>query len=68
MDYWSRLFREAYAWEYEGYSADHDAKTAVLAADSMVLDQEDTKAAQGVARSMAAEAYSLAESVKKFEA
>ena len=42
-------------------------KTAILAAESMVLDQEDTKAAKEVARSMAAEAYSSAEKVKKLE-
>ena len=42
-------------------------KMAILAAESMVLDQEDTKAAKEVARSMAAEAYSSAEKVKKLE-
>ena len=42
-------------------------KTAILAAESMVLDQEDIKAAQEVARSMAAEAYSSTEKVKNLE-
>ena len=42
-------------------------KMAILAAESMVLDQEDTKAAKEVAKTMGAEAYSSAEKVKKFE-
>ena len=42
-------------------------KTTILAAESMVLDQEDTKAAKEMARSMAAEAYSSTEKVKKLE-
>ena len=42
-------------------------KTAILAAESMVLDQEDIKAAQEVAKSMAAEAYSSTEKVKNLE-
>ena len=42
-------------------------KTAILAAESMVLDQEDTKAAKEMAKTMAAEAYSLAEKLKKLE-
>ena len=33
----------------------------------MLLDQKDTKAAKEVAKTMAAEAYSLAEKVKKLE-
>ncbi|KAM2824462.1 hypothetical protein COP1_034368 [Malus domestica] len=37
-------------------------KTTILAAESMFLDQEDTKAAKEMARTMAAEAYS---SIKK---
>ena len=42
-------------------------KTAILAAESMVLDREDIKAAQEVAKSMAAEAYSSTEKVKNLE-
>ena len=42
-------------------------KMAILAAESMVLDQEDIKAAQEVAKSMAAEAYSSVEKVKNLE-
>ena len=42
-------------------------KTVILAAESVVLDQEDIKAAQEVARSMAAEAYSSTEKVKNLE-
>ena len=42
-------------------------KTAILAAESMVLDQEDTKATKEVARTMAAEAYSSVEKAKKLE-
>ena len=42
-------------------------KTTILAAESMVHDQEDTKAAKEMARSMAAEAYSSTEKVKKLE-
>ncbi|KAM1987941.1 hypothetical protein ACFX15_035135 [Malus domestica] len=42
-------------------------KTTILAAESMFLDQEDTKAAKEMARTMAAEAYSSAEKIKKLE-
>ncbi|KAM1185201.1 hypothetical protein ACFX2G_014830 [Malus domestica] len=42
-------------------------KTVILAAESMFLDQENTKAAKEVARTVAAEAYSSAEKVKKLE-
>ncbi|XP_050136170.1 uncharacterized protein LOC126611895 [Malus sylvestris] len=40
-------------------------KTAILAAESMLLDQEDTKATKKVARTVVTEAYSSAEKVKK---
>ena len=42
-------------------------KTAILAAESMLLDQEDTKATKEVAKNMAAEAYSSAEMIKRLE-
>ncbi|KAM2747218.1 hypothetical protein PS2_022720 [Malus domestica] len=42
-------------------------KIAILVAKSMLLDQEDTKAAKEVVRTMAAEAYSSAKRVKKLE-
>ncbi|KAM1621088.1 hypothetical protein TB1_018906 [Malus domestica] len=42
-------------------------KTTILAAESMFLDQEDTKAAKEMARTMAAEAYSSVEKIKKLE-
>ncbi|XP_050159357.1 uncharacterized protein LOC126632870 [Malus sylvestris] len=42
-------------------------KTTILAAESMFLDQEDTKAAKEMARPMAAEAYFSAEKIKKLE-
>ena len=42
-------------------------KTTILVAESMLLDQEDTKAAKEVARTMVAKAYSSTEKVKKLE-
>ncbi|KAB2630973.1 hypothetical protein D8674_008492 [Pyrus ussuriensis x Pyrus communis] len=42
-------------------------KTTILAAESMFLDQEDTKAAKEMARTMDAEAYSSVKKVKKLE-
>ncbi|KAM1826845.1 hypothetical protein ACFX13_026152 [Malus domestica] len=42
-------------------------KTAILEAESMLLDQEDTKVTKKVARTVAAEAYSSAKKVKKLE-
>ena len=39
----------------------------ILVAESMLLDQKDTKATNEVARTVAAEAYSSAEKVKKLE-
>ncbi|KAM2855154.1 hypothetical protein FF1_025509 [Malus domestica] len=41
--------------------------TAILATESMLLDQEDTKAANGVAKTMVAEAYSSTEKIKRLE-
>ncbi|KAM1500021.1 hypothetical protein ACFX10_022632 [Malus domestica] len=40
-------------------------KMALLATESMLLDQEDTKAAKEVARTVAAEAYSLLETARQ---
>ncbi|KAM1461310.1 hypothetical protein ACFX11_045681 [Malus domestica] len=42
-------------------------KTTLLAAESMFLDQDDTKAAKEMARTMAAEAYSSVEKINKLE-
>ncbi|XP_068331464.1 uncharacterized protein [Pyrus communis] len=42
-------------------------KMAILVAESMLLDQEDTKAAKEVAKTMAIEAYSSAKKIKKLE-
>ncbi|KAM1486977.1 hypothetical protein ACFX2I_001096 [Malus domestica] len=42
-------------------------KTTLLAAESILLDQEDTKAAKEMAKTMAAEAYSSVEKIKKLE-
>ncbi|XP_050150525.1 uncharacterized protein LOC126625485 [Malus sylvestris] len=42
-------------------------KVTILAAEFMLLDQEDTKATKEVARIVATEAYSSAEKVKKLE-
>ncbi|KAM2999031.1 hypothetical protein FF2_040617 [Malus domestica] len=42
-------------------------KTAILVAESMLLDQDDAKVAKEVAKTMAAEAYSSAENIKKLE-
>ncbi|KAB2622479.1 hypothetical protein D8674_024661 [Pyrus ussuriensis x Pyrus communis] len=42
-------------------------KTTILAAKSMFLDQDDTKAAKKLAKTVATEAYSSAEKVKKLD-
>ncbi|XP_070679128.1 uncharacterized protein [Malus domestica] len=42
-------------------------KTVILAVESMLLNQEDTKAAKEVEKTMAAEAYSTAEKIKRLE-
>ncbi|KAM2611618.1 hypothetical protein TB2_031678 [Malus domestica] len=42
-------------------------KTMILAAESMLIDQEDTKATKEITTTMAAEAYSSVERIKKLE-
>ncbi|KAM1221804.1 hypothetical protein ACFX2J_009414 [Malus domestica] len=42
-------------------------KTTILAVESILFDQKDTKVAKEVARVMAAEAYSSAEKIKRLE-
>ncbi|KAM1241592.1 hypothetical protein ACFX2J_046776 [Malus domestica] len=42
-------------------------KTTILAAKSMLINQENTKATKGVAKTMAAEAYSSVEKTKRLE-
>ncbi|KAM1185534.1 hypothetical protein ACFX2G_015136 [Malus domestica] len=42
-------------------------KTTILAAEFMLIDQEDTKAAKEMATTIAAEAYSSAEKIKRLE-
>ncbi|KAB2630928.1 hypothetical protein D8674_008447 [Pyrus ussuriensis x Pyrus communis] len=42
-------------------------KTVILAAESMFLNQEDTKAANKMAKTMAAEAYSSVKMIKRLE-
>ncbi|KAM1396579.1 hypothetical protein ACFX2I_014257 [Malus domestica] len=43
-------------------------KTMILTAESMILDQEDTKAAKDMTMTMAGKAYSSAEKIKKLDA
>ena len=42
-------------------------KTVILAAESMLFDQEDTKVAKEMAKTMVAEAYFSAEKIKRLE-
>ena len=42
-------------------------KTAILAAESMLIDQQDTKVAKEMIKTMAAETYSFVEKIKKLE-
>ena len=42
-------------------------KTTILVVESMLLNQEDTKAAMEVAKTMAAEVYSCAEKIKRLD-
>ncbi|KAM1611627.1 hypothetical protein ACFX1Z_000398 [Malus domestica] len=42
-------------------------KTVILAAESMLIDQEDTKVAKEVAKTMVVEAYSSTEKIKRLK-